>query len=258
MSNLSNRDIALGQNMFESSASQKHPLGTRGVMSDGRVFRYVLNGAVDLIPGTCIQSPAVFAGHQQQAVSTTAPISQTAIGGNSVSITCASCVAVNYYQEGYMLIGSGAGAGFMYQLDSHPAVSTGATGTFNFYQPLDANTLVTAIHATSVITLVPSKYRGVIIVPATTATGLVVGVATYVITAAQFGWIQTWGLCSVEAVGAYAMGQMLNGISATSGQAQFMSSPAVTACAIVGQYIGHAYQTGIAVTWVPVDLRISP
>lgn len=258
MSNISNQDVQLAQGMFVSSATQQHALGTRGYTPDGKAYRYVLVGAVDLIPGTCIQSPAVFAGHQQQAVSTTAPISQTAIGGSAISITCASCVAVNYYQEGYVMIGSGAGAGFMYQLDAHPAVSTGATGTFNFYTPLDANTLVTAIHATSVITLVPNKYRSVIIVPATTATGLVIGVATYVITTLQYGWIQTWGLCAVEAVGAWAMGAMLNGISATSGQAQFMSSPAVTACSIVGQYIGHAYQTGIAVTWVPVDLRISP
>jgi hypothetical protein len=257
MSNISNQPLQLGQGMFVSSATQTHPLGTRGVMQDGRVFRYVLAGAVDLIPGTCIQSPAVFAGHQQQAVSTTAPISPTAIGGTAISITCASCVATNYYQEGYVMIASGAGAGFMYQLDSHAAVSTGATGTFNFYNPNDANTYVTAIHATSTITLCPNPYRGVVVVPATTATGIVVGVATYVITTAQYGWIQTWGMCAVQASGAFAMGQMLNGIAATSGQTLFLSSPAVTACAIVGQFIGRAYQTGIAVTWTAVYLQIA-
>ncbi len=255
MANLSNQDVKLAQGMFVSSSTQQHPLGTRGVSPDGRVFRYALAGATDLIPGTCVQSAVVVAGHQLLAVNTT---SQVAVGGSAVSVTAGSTVVANYYQEGYLVIASGAGAGFMYQLDSHAAVSTGATGLFNFYTPTDANTLVTAITTTSVLTLVANPYKGVVIVPATTATGIIMGVATYVVTAAQYGWIQTWGICAVEAVGAFAMGQMLNGISATSGQVQFMSAPAVTACAIVGQYIGNAYQTGVAVTWVPVFLKISP
>ena len=258
MANLSNQDVQLAQQMFVSSATQMHPLGTRGCTPDGRVFRYVLAGAVDLIPGTCIQSPAAVAGHQQQAVSTTIPISGTGIGASQISITCVSSVGANYYAEGYLMIASGAGAGFVYQLDSHAAVSTGATGSFNFYSPNDNNTLVTAITATSTLTLCANPYRGVVIVPATTATGIVVGVASYIIAAAQWGWIQTWGMAAVQSVGAFAMGQMLNGISATSGQSQFLSAPAVTACAIVGQYIGQAYQTGIAVTWVATYLKISP
>ncbi len=258
MGNLSSQDLQLGQNMFVSSSTQQHALGQRGWTADGRAYRYVLAGAVDLIPGTCVQSPVVTAGHSSLAVSTTAPISGTGIGASQISLTCVSCVAANYFQEGYLMISSGAGAGFLYQLDSHAAVSTGATGSFNFYTPADANTLVTAITATSTVTLSANPHRGVIIVPATTATGIVVGVANYVITAAQYGWVQTWGICAVEAVGAFALGQMLNGIAATSGQVQFISAPAVTACAIVGQYIGQAYQTGVAVTWTPVFLKIAP
>ena len=46
--NLSNQDVQLGQAMFESSATQKHPLGTRGSDTFGRVWRYVKAGAVDL------------------------------------------------------------------------------------------------------------------------------------------------------------------------------------------------------------------
>lgn len=255
MSNLSNTDVKLGQNMFESSSTQKHPLGTRGVMSDGRVFRYVLAGAVDLIAGTVLQSPAVVAGHQTLAVNTT---SQVAIGGSGVALTCASSVAANFYSEGYAVIASGAGQGFIYQLDAHAAVSTGATGQFPFYLPSDANTYVTAITTTSTVTLSANKYRGVVIAPITTATGLIVGVAQYVITAAQFGWIQTWGLAAVLSNDASAMGQWLNGIAATCGRSAFMSSPAVTACAIVGQFIGHAYQTGVQGQFTVADLRISP
>lgn len=255
MANLSNQDLQLGQNMFESSSTQKHPLGSRGCTPDGRVFRYVLAGAVDLIAGTVIQSPADIAGGHTLTLNTT---TQTGIGASALSMTCASSIAANFYREGYAIIASSAGAGYMYQLDSHAAVSTGATGLFPFYAPLDANTLVTAITTTTTVTLTPNKYAGVVIVPAATATGLVVGVATYVITAAQYGWIQTWGPCAVLGNAACAMGAWLNGIAATCGRFIFMSSPAVTGCSIVGQFIGHAFQTGVAGEWTAVDLRVSP
>lgn len=255
MANLSNRDIALGQNMFESSSTQKHQLGARGVMPDGRVFRYVLAGAVDLIAGTVIQSPAAVDGHQTLTLNTT---TQTSVGASALTMTCGSTVAANFFQEGYAIIASGLGKGYMYQLDSHAAVSTGATGVFPFYNPNDGNSLVTAITTTSTVTLTANKYRGVVIVPATTATGLVVGVASYIISAGQYGWIQTWGQAAVLGNAACAMGAWLNGIAATCGRFIFMSSPAVTACSIVGQFIGHAYQTGVQGEFTSVDLRISP
>lgn len=253
--NLSNQDMQLGPGMFTSSATKAVPLGSRGSDSQGRVYRYVLAGAVDLIPGTCIQSPAVVAGSQTLAVNTT---SEVGIGGSSLSVTCASTIAANFFLEGYAMIASGAGQGYSYLLDSHPAVSTGATGQFKFYTPADSNTLVTAITTTSTVTLTPNKYSGVVVVPATTATGLLVGVAISVITAAQYGWIQTWGLCAVKTNDTSAMGQMMNGIAASCGAAAGISSPAVTGCYIVGQYLGQMYQTGVAGQYCVVDLRVSP
>lgn len=258
MGNLSNQDVQLGQNFYTTSTAPQAALGQRGSTSDGRVFRYALAGAVDLEAGKVVQSPATQGGHQTLVLSTTAPISSTGIGGSSISVTCASCVAANFFAEGYAVIASGAGQGFMYQLDSHPAVSTGATGTFPFYQPIDANALVTAITATSTVTLSPNKYRGVVAVPATTATGRVVGVATYVIPAATYGWIQTWGQCAVLTNDASALGQWMNGIAASCGRVAGMSSPAVTACYIVGQPVGNIMQTGVAGQYCIIDLTISP
>lgn len=257
MSNLSNQDLQLGQNYFTTSTTPQHALGQRGMMPDGRTFRYAQAGAVDLIAGTVLQGPVRQAGHETVVVSTTSPISITAINGTSVSATMASCVAANFFAEGYMIVASGAGQGLMYQLDSHAAVSTGATGTFPFYNPADANALVTAITATSTLTFQANKYRGVVIVPATTATGRVVGVATYIIPAASYGWIQTWGPCAVLSNDASAFGQWLNGIAATCGRVAGMSSPAVTACYIVGQFVGQMMQTGVAGQWTLVDLMIA-
>jgi hypothetical protein len=250
--NLSNQDVQLAQNMFESSATQKHPLGTRGSTQDGRVYRYVKAGATDTLPGRVYQSAVPVPGHQSLVVHTTG----AALGGNSVTVTCVSTVAANFYAEGYAIVATSAGAGYMYTINSHPAVSTGAAGVFSFYSPED--NVQVAIDNTSTITLVPNKYSGIVIVPATTATGLVVGVSTYIITAAQYGWIQTWGLCAVLTNDASLMGQLMNGIAASCGRAAGISSPAVTACYITGQILGQIFQTGVAGQWTAIDLRVSP
>lgn len=251
--NLSNQDVQLAQPMWTSSATAQHVLGTRGCDNFGRVYRYVKAGAVDLIAGSVIQSPAVIAGHQSLVVNTTGGL---AVGATSVSVTCVSSVAAAFYNDGYAIIATSAGAGYMYTINNHAAVSTGAVGAFNFYAPEDV--LQVAINATSTVTLVPNKYSNVVIVPPTTATGLVVGVATYIITAAQFGWIQTWGQCAVRCNDASAMGQLMNGISASTGNMAGLTSPAVTGNAVVGQILGQIYQTGVAGQWVCCDLRVSP
>lgn len=252
--NLSNQDVQLGQQMFVSSATQVHPLGTRGYTPDGRAYRYVLAGGVDLIAGRCVQSAAAIAGHQALTVATT--VSPQSVGSAAISVTCASAAATNFYSEGYAIIASSAGQGYLYTIDKSPAVSTGATGTFTLYAPEDG--LQVAITPTSTVTLVANKYRGVVTMPATTATGLLVGVSTYIITTLQYGWVQTWGPCAVLTNDASAMGQLMNGIAASCGAAAGISSPAVTACYIVGQILGHIFQTGVAGQYCVIDLRVSP
>ena len=251
--NLSNQDVQLGQLMFTSSATPQHALGQRGSTADGRVYRYVKVGAVDTEAGKIYQSPADVVGYHALVLQT----SQVgfSIGSPSIAPTVVSAAAVGLFSDGYAVIASSAGQGYMYQIERSPAVSAGAVGVFTFY-PEDA--LQVALNSTSIVTLQANKYSGIIVVPAVTATGLIVGVATYIITAAQFGWIQTWGPCAVKCNTAEAVGQMMNGIAASCGAAAALTSPAVTACQIIGQYIGRIAYTGVAGQYVVLDLTISP
>jgi hypothetical protein len=59
--NLSNQPVNLAQGMFVSSATQQHPLGTRGVDNFGHVHRYVKVGALDTVAGLAYQSAAPIA-----------------------------------------------------------------------------------------------------------------------------------------------------------------------------------------------------
>lgn len=254
MALLCSQDVALGGTNFISAASAQFELGTRGYTRDGRVFRYVLNGGVALVAGEVIQSPATVAGHLARAVHTT---SQTGFGSTIISLTCGSTVAAAFYNEGYLMVASGAGQGLQYQIKSHPAVSTGATGAFTLY---DDDAVAVAITATSTVSLIPNKYAGVIRTPVTTATGVVVGVACYPIAITQYGWIQTWGVCPVRGGDTNALGSWIDGVSSTAGRARgfLIISSTGDSSLYTGQAIGYLLQTNVDGQFVAMDLRIAP
>ena len=249
MSNLSNQDVQLAQLMFVSSATQQHPLGTRGYTNDGRAFRYAKAGGADLAAGQVLQSPAITPGHLALALATS--VGATTIGSIQVAATCPSLMAANVYAEGFLQISAGVGQGYNYQISSHAAVSAGATGTFNLY-PEDA--LVVALGTTTIVALIANKYNGVIQMPVTTATGVCVGVAAYVITQTQYGWIQTWGDCPVLMSGAGALGDPLVGVSATAGGA----ATATAASLLINPVIGYLRQISVDTKYNSVDLKVSP
>jgi len=254
MALLCSQDVALGGTNFISAASPRFELGTRGYTRDGRVFRYVRAGASALVAGEVMQSPATIAGHLTRAVHTT---SQTGFGSTLISLTCGSTVAAQFYNEGYLMIASGAGQGVQYQIKNHPAVSTGATGAFTLY---DDDAVTVAITATSTVSLIPNKYSGVIEMPVTTATGVAVGVACYPIAITQYGWIQTWGPCPVRGGDTNAIGSAIDGVSSTAGRARAFVAIGTSGDSTLytGQAIGYLLQANVDGQFVAMDLRIAP
>lgn len=251
MGNVSNQDIRLAQNMFTSNATQQHPLGTRGYTDDGRAFRYVKNGAAALTAGSAVQMPAVIAGHQGLVGFTGGEAANTL----QVRVTCVSSVAAGLYADGLMISATSAGVGYTYRVNSHPAVSTGAVGTFTFYSDDPVQVASTAATTWTLF----NQYNGVIQVPITTATGAVLGVAPYVLAITQYGWIQTWGPCGtlIDATNALAVGATTYGVSTTAGA---VGQPAnvTTATALLNQPIGVIGMAGTDKTVGVVILRCMP
>lgn len=248
MANLSNQDVQLGQQMFTSSATQQHPLGTRGYSQDGRAYRYAKAGGADLVAGSVVASPPVVALHGALTVTTTSPVNQ---GVTSIDVTVGTTVAANQYAEGYLGIASGLGMGFLYSVKNHGAgTSQGAVKMFFS----DDESLVTTITTTAIVTLLNNKYNGVVISPASTLLGTIVGVAGYVIVSGQFGWIQTWGPALVFGGGVSALGAPLLGTATSGGRVS-----AVTAATLLTQrVIGYASETGVEARFYFVDLTIAP
>lgn len=234
--------IGLGQDGFTSSTTQAHPLGTKGVTKDGRIFRYVKAGAVDLVAGNVIQSPAVVVNHL--ALTPVLTTFAAGIGATTVAATLGATLAtVNQYAEGYVGVSDGGasiGQGNQYGISGHASVlSSGIiTLTLKADDPIQV-----AWTSSTRVGLLANPWNGVIQMPVTTATGTIVGVAPYIITASQFGWVQTYGVANPLINGTPALGAMLLGVSGTTAGSVDIATAAPL---IVSQIIGTICQIGVS------------
>lgn len=236
---------SVGQDDFISTATPAHRLGTRAVDQDGRVFRYVKAGAVDLVAGNVLQSPAIVANH----LATTA--TATAIGLKTLTYTPgASTGTANQYADGFMQIDTTPGNGYTLSVASHPAIASSTAFTLTLKDPLQV-----ALTTSSRLGLIANKYNGVIQMPVTTATGCLVGVATYIISANQYGWIGTWGQFSVLIAGTPALGAIVMAPGATAGAAEIIVAAGTL---IVAQIVGNMAQVGVAGKNNFCDVKVNP
>lgn len=249
---LSNHPLLLTGNFWKSSASLEAPLGSKGVTLDGRVYRYVLAGASDLVAGNVIQGPATIANHLAMTPSTIATFGG-AIGDKTVRVTPgATAGAANLYADGFIGVDTTPNLGAVQTVDSHLAITSSTAFDVNLSSPQD-NWQV-AITTSSRLGLMQNPYKGVIQSPVTTATGLIVGVAPYVITAAQYGWIQTAGPAEVLINGTPALQAPVVGTSATTAGAVDVLT---TTNLVINPIVGHMMQVGVSTkcNWVMLSIR---
>jgi len=233
MPNLSGHSVEMTRSFFRSDATQDHALGAVGVGPDGRTYRYVQAGAVDLVPGNCIQSSAIITTHLGLTAAATAR------EATSLAVTPgATGGASGLYADGFVGVDTTPGNGHTYGIDGHGAITASTLFAMTLKRD-DPNQV--ALTTASRYGLLASPYKNVIQMPVTTATGLLVGVAAYVILATQWGWIQTKGIGSVLITGTPALGGIVISPSAAAGAAAV--STAVTI--LTGQIVGRMAQVGV-------------
>ena len=191
-----NAPLGIGQIEFADSSTPKHELGAIARGIGGRKFVYVKAGASALVAGNVIQAPAQLANHNECAPAA------AAIGATSVTVTLGNtAVTLDHYAGGQLIVGTTPGEGYAYQIEGHAAANANAAVTIRLVDPIQI-----ALTTDSRVTLVANPYRGVIQAPATTLTGVTVGVAIYPITALYYGWLQVAGPAPVLISGTPAVG----------------------------------------------------
>ncbi|MDE1940980.1 MAG: hypothetical protein KGI66_02560, partial [Patescibacteria group bacterium] len=181
-------------------------IGEKFDTSDGRTLVIVQNGTVAIGSGKLCQSAAEVTAFQKLAITVPATYPATA-GTTQIYVTNGSTVLnVNQFQNGYLVVEAGTGAGQMFKIASYQAAAANAKFVVNLEDPIQ-----TTLDATSTVNLVVNPYSGVIVFPHGSPTGVPVGVtitslaastaATYngtsgLLTAngvAQYGLLQTHG-----------------------------------------------------------------
>lgn len=178
---------------YQDLATSNYPLGQKMQLEDGRVFRHVLAGGTALVVASLQQGKAVVASdYTNLAVDSVA-----AVGDTTITFTSATTTAADYYNGGWLQVNkhaAGAG-GDVHRIKSSPLL----TSTSGDIITLEDNDPVrTAIAVSDEIGLTPNPYNGIIVAIQTTLTSMAVGVAVKAVTAAQYGWVQTRGMCAVN------------------------------------------------------------
>jgi hypothetical protein len=199
-------------------------VGTRYDGSDGREYVLVQNAGTAIKAGAVVQGPAAQANAVGLSPATTSTTGYSAsypivlaIGAKTFQIaTGATAVLANRFAGGYMVVVEGTGLGQIFKVASNSAASTTSACVITVE---DAAKVATSTDSRFSFTINPygslngTDYTtdGVIISPATTLTGLPIGVTAYPLAASTatvpvYGLIQTKGPASVLGSSTVALG----------------------------------------------------
>jgi len=194
-----------------TGTSQIHPLSTRMVLPDGRVFYYGQTDGAQTAGAIC-QSAVGVANHDMDLATNTA-----SAGDKSVTVTVGGTAATeDQYKDGYMYVNDGTGEGHIYKIRQHDAISSSGSGAINLY---DGDPILTGFAAATIVGLAKNPYKDFIVYP-TTATGHAVGVAATDFDDDDYGWLQTWGPAAVLCDVAFVIGNHVRVSDNTAGSGE--------------------------------------
>lgn len=188
---------------FVTSTTEVPPVGALAMIEDGRLYRFVENGATALVASTMVQSMLeIVADSTGQAVGTLAAGVTVLTGVGSTN----NNYAIDLLKLGYVFSDTAADLNPAYRIKSNTLITAAATtGTITLFVPTTA-----AIAAASTISYMRSPWRDVIVTVATTPTAIVLGVAVIAIAVDAFGWICSRGPASVLTQGTVVIGDAVS------------------------------------------------
>ncbi len=176
------------------NSAKGYKVGTMGRTSDGRIFRYALEGGNAINASLLCQSRATDATWDTIAIATT-----TAAGDTKISVTDQSdTIAKDELENGYLVCEtdpSNTGPN-CWRISGNDAVA--GTNNFNIY--LAEGAIIGQVLTQSVDTMIFSfsPWSKVIVSPTGAQTGIIVGVTMLKISANNYCWLQTRGICGVR------------------------------------------------------------
>lgn len=227
-----------------TQAPSGYSLGDLAYGPNGKAYRLALAGASALVVGNLLQSAANDTQFDDMAVPAAVAVNTWDAGVTITNGTTA--VTAGQYVGGSLLVSVTPGLGEEYTIVDHGTATNGSSWTLYLDRPLR-----TAWTTSTKVTVRRSPWSGVIQFPATTQTGIPVGVAIYPIPAAEYGWVQTKGMASVLSDGStFAIGSEVGTPSGTAG------CITVFAAGTTKTQVGYALRAAASGKTIPVHLQI--
>ena len=201
------------------TSDQRHKLGTRMALADGRVFRYAKDSGAGIAAGRLVQAPATDAADDMDL----AWSAGGAVGGTTVTTGTSLTITKDQYKEGWLYVNDDAGEGCIYPIKSNTAVTSAAGCVFTIDE--EDGFAIALTSTSSLFGVLYNIYDSVIVQP-TTITNAAVGVSPTTMTASYYGWIQTWGPCALLNTGtSWVVGdQLASGETGAAGAAILLDS----------------------------------
>lgn len=210
----------------------------------GKYFRFGLVGSSSaLVMGNLLQNAA----EDTQFINM--GITAVASGDTSINVTNGTTTVTANQFDGGSLIVYTAGTvaiGDEYTIVGHGTGTSGQTLTVQLDRPARS-----AMSTSAKVTMRRSPWSGIIQAPATTQTGIPVGVALWANTAATYGFVQTHGVAAALSDGStFAVGSDLGTPSGTAG------CVTVFAAGTTHNYVGYAMQAAASGHSIAAFLKI--
>lgn len=248
MANISGQSFITPSDIYTSTAAPGDGLMLGQIAWDGKTgkaFRYSLAGGSTLVVGNLLQEAAVDTTYSNMVVATAGVAGDTtlAITNGTATITSAAFkgASLSIYTAGTIGVG-----------DEYTVL--GITGTLTTGGALQVSIdrgLRSAMTTSATVNMRKSPWSGVIQYP-TTQTGVPVGVAVYPVVNAEYGWVQTHGVCGVLSDGStFAVG---SDVSASTGG----TAGAITVATVgtTKTRVGYARQVAASAKGISVFLQI--
>jgi len=282
-----NNVLLSAKDIRETSSTQKHPLGTRGLASGGRTFYYAKAGET-LYRGRPIKTQSNLTQVQNN---TTIVRIKSGEAYTTESVTfyidtsggVSEAIVANDLAEGYLCIRkyysstdlAGEG-GSMLRIKSNTAFAASDTTGFyvTVYPEERLNAALNGSETTS-LALIPCPYWEVEAYDGSATTAPIVGVTNINVTDTYYFWLQTWGPCLVLTDGAtvgeravpttttstdttsHYVGDAAATLATTSDMSQKMYTSLNTA-SVQSPIVGYWMATAASGIHAPLFLQIAP
>ena len=196
------------ETVTSTTESRGVTIGTKGLLPDGRVFRYSYAGEA-ITAGKLCQNSVAIANHDMDLVT-----AATAVGSSTIVVTLGATAATkDQYKGGTIYVNDDAGEGQSFRIGAHAAVGSGAA----FTVPLEGKqTVKTALTSSSLCGLKANPYNGTLAYN-TTPDGIPTGFTCTDVASGAYFWQQTYGDGTALVNGTVVLGQCVVPGTTTSG-----------------------------------------